>query len=156
MRSVPLLELADARRIAAAAQAEADRRGATVTVALVDSGGHPLLLERRDGASPSSAVAALGKARMAALNGKPTADQEQAINGPRPALLQLACLLGQPAAAMAGGVPLLHNGALPRGDRHLGHDAGGGCGDRRGGGCCVRCGRDSLTAAGSSSIQPWL
>ncbi|MCS5691982.1 heme-binding protein [Cyanobium sp. FGCU-6] len=110
MRSVPLLELADARRIAAAAQAEADRRGATVTVALVDSGGHPLLLERRDGASPSSAVAALGKARMAALNGKPTADQEQAINGPRPALLQLACLLGQPAAAMAGGVPLLHNG----------------------------------------------
>lgn len=110
MRSVPLLELVDVRRIAAAAHAEADRLGAAVTVALVDGGGHPLLLERRDGASPSSAAAALGKARMAALNGKPTADQEQAINGPRPALLQLQGVLGEPVAAMAGGLPLRLDG----------------------------------------------
>jgi glc operon protein GlcG len=110
MRSVPQLELTDARRIAAAAQAEAERHGAAVTVAVVDGGGHPLLLERRDGASPASAAAALGKARMAALNGKPTADQEAAINGPRPALLQLQGLLGEPSAAMAGGMPLLLEG----------------------------------------------
>lgn len=110
MRSAPLLELSDARRIAAAAQAEAARRTAAVTVAVVDAGGHPLLLERRDGASPASAAAALGKARMAALNGKASADQEAAINGPRPALLQLQGLLGEPAAAMAGGLPLLHEG----------------------------------------------
>jgi glc operon protein GlcG len=110
MRTVSLLELADARRIAAAAQAEADRRGAVVSVTVVDGGGHPLLLERCDGASPASAAAALGKARMAAINGKATADLEAAINGPRPALLQLAGLLGEPAAAMAGGLPLLHDG----------------------------------------------
>lgn len=110
MRRVPLLELTDARRIAAAAQAEAERHGAAVTVAVVDGGGHPLLLERRDGASPASAAAALGKARMAALNGKPTADQEAAINGPRPALLQLQGLLGEPSAGMAGGMPLLLEG----------------------------------------------
>jgi glc operon protein GlcG len=44
---------------------------------------------------------------MAALNGKPTAALEASINAERPALLQLAGLFGQPAAAMAGGLPLL-------------------------------------------------
>jgi len=102
------LDLADARRLALAAHAEAERHAARVTIAICDAGGHLLLLERRDGASCSSAETAAAKARMAALNGSPTAVQEQAINGPRPALLQLAGLLSLPAAAMAGGLPLLH------------------------------------------------
>jgi glc operon protein GlcG len=76
MRQIPHLELNDCR--------------ALVSLAVVDAGGHPLLLERRDRASPASAAAALAKARMAALNGKATADLEAAINGPRPALQQLA------------------------------------------------------------------
>lgn len=102
------LELTDARQLIAAAQAEAEQRSARVTIAICDSGGHLLVLERRDGASCSSAETAAAKARMAALNGSPTAVQEQAINGPRPALLQLAGLLSLPAAAMGGGLPLLH------------------------------------------------
>ena len=110
MRSAPVLELADARRLVQAAWAEARCRDATVSVAVVDGGGHPLLLERADGASPASAAAALAKARMAALNNKPTAVLEQAINAERPALLQLAELLGPPAAAMAGGLPLVLDG----------------------------------------------
>ena len=104
------LDLSDARRLAAAAHAEAEGRSARVTIAICDGGGHLLLLERRDGASCSSAETAAAKARMAALNGTPTAVQEQAINGPRPALLQLAGLLSLPAAAMAGGLPLLLEG----------------------------------------------
>lgn len=110
MRACLALDLADCRLIAAAAHAEADRREAAITVTIVDAGGHPLLLERRDGASPASAAAALAKARMAALNGKATAAMEAAINGERPALGQLAASLGQPAAAMAGGLPLLQQG----------------------------------------------
>jgi glc operon protein GlcG len=110
MRSVLCLELADGRALVAAAHQEASRRGATVSVAVVDAGGHPLLLERPDGASPASGAAALAKARMAALNGKPTADLEAAINGQRPALQQLAGALGEPVAAMAGGIPLLREG----------------------------------------------
>jgi uncharacterized protein GlcG (DUF336 family) len=102
------LDLADARQLAAAAQAEAQRCNARVTIAICDGGGHLLLLERRDGASCSSAETAAAKARMAALNGSATAVQEQAINGPRPALLQLAGLLSLPAAALGGGLPLLH------------------------------------------------
>ena len=80
-----------------------------MSIAICDAGGHLLLLERLDGASPASTEAAAAKARMAALNGTPTAEQEQAINGERPALLQLSGLLGQPAVAMAGGLPLQLN-----------------------------------------------
>ena len=110
MRHQPLLELDDCRAIVAASHQAADQLEASVSIAVVDSGGHLLLMERRDGASPASAEAAIAKARMAALNGKPTAAMEASINTDRPALLQLAGLLGQPAAAMAGGLPLLQDG----------------------------------------------
>lgn len=110
MRSIPALELADCRRIAAAAEAMAAQHQATVSLAICDGGGHPLVLMRLDGATPSSASVAMAKARMAALNGKSTADQEAAINGSRPALLQLAGLLKEGAVAMGGGLPLVVNG----------------------------------------------
>ncbi|MFN5464260.1 MAG: heme-binding protein [Cyanobacteriota bacterium] len=107
MRTVPQLNLTDAQAMVALAHQEASRRNACVSVAVVDAGGHPLLLERGDGASPASATVALAKARMAALNGKPSAAMEAAINGGRFALLQLAAALDGPAAAMGGGLPLL-------------------------------------------------
>jgi glc operon protein GlcG len=109
MHTSPQLDLADARAIVAGARSEAEQRGAAVSIAICDGGGHLLLLERLDGASPASAETAGAKARMAALTGKPTAEQEQAINGERPALLQLSSLLGLPAVAMGGGVPLQLN-----------------------------------------------
>jgi glc operon protein GlcG len=84
---------------------------ATVSLAICDAGGHPLLVIRLDGASPSSTAVAMAKARMAALNGKPTADQEAAINGSRPALLQLSAVFKEAAVAMGGGLPLLHRGS---------------------------------------------
>ena len=111
MRTIAALELADCRRIAAAAEAMAAQHQASVSLAICDGGGHPLLVVRLDGASPSSTAVAMAKARMAALNGKPTADQEAAINGPRPALLQLDGVLKEGAVAMGGGLPLLHSGS---------------------------------------------
>ena len=116
MESVLSLQRTDALALVQAAHQEADRHLTAsglvgpVTIAVVDRGGHLLVLERRDGASPASAQAALAKARQAALCGQPTADQEAAINGPRAALLQLASLLDGPAAAMGGGLPLLADG----------------------------------------------
>ena len=104
MRQISLLELDDCRAIVIAAQAEADRRGAVVSLAVVDAGGHPLLVERRDGASPASVAAALAKARMAALNGKSTEAMEAAIN------VQLSGAMGEPTLAMAGGLPLMIQG----------------------------------------------
>ena len=110
MRNLPQIELADARALLATAASAARRHGAQVSLALVDAGGHGLLLERLDGASPASAAVALGKARMAALSGKPSLELEAAINQGRPALLQLAGALGPPALAMAGALPLLWQG----------------------------------------------
>ncbi|MCX5947169.1 MAG: heme-binding protein [Cyanobacteria bacterium] len=52
-------------------------------------------------------IAALAKARLAAFNGKPTEAMEAAINGERPALMQLSGAMGEPSLAMAGGLPLL-------------------------------------------------
>ena len=110
MRIIPQLQLDDCRRIAAASEAMAQQDSAVVSIAICDGGGHLLLLQRLDGASAASTEAAIAKARMAALNGKPTADQEAAINAERPALAQLAGVFGQPAVAMAGGLPLLVQG----------------------------------------------
>ena len=100
MRHQPHLELADCRSIAAASHLAADQHQARVSIAVVDAGGHLLLLERRDGSSPASAEAAIAKARMAALNGKPTAALEASINGERPALLQLVPHSGQSILSM--------------------------------------------------------
>ncbi|MFN7898959.1 MAG: heme-binding protein [Synechococcaceae cyanobacterium] len=110
MRNLPQIALADARALLATAASAARRHRALVSLALVDAGGHGLLLERLDGASPASATGALGKARMAALSGKPSLELEAAINQGRPALLQLAGALGPPALAMAGALPLLWQG----------------------------------------------
>ena len=115
MQATHQLQLGDVRQIVEAAHCAAAAHGdaagpARVSIAVVDGGGHLLTLDRRDGASAASAETAIAKARMAALNGKPTAPQEQAINNERPALAQLAGIFGQPAVAMAGGIPLIHNG----------------------------------------------
>lgn len=99
----PHLELADCRSIAAASHLAADQHQARVSIAIVDAGGHLLLLERRDGSSPASAEAAIAKARMAALNGKPTAAMEASINAERPALLQEDSCLG--AIGVSGMTP---------------------------------------------------
>ena len=50
MKSKPTLELADIKRIAAAAEAEAVANGWAVSIAIVDDGGHLLWLQRLDGA----------------------------------------------------------------------------------------------------------
>ena len=71
MQTSLCLDLADARQLIAAAQSEAEQRSARVTIAICDSGGHLLVLERRDGASCSSAETAAAKARMAALDETP-------------------------------------------------------------------------------------
>ena len=110
MRLDPCLELADCQAIADAALNVARRLGGGVSLAVVDGGGQLLLALRLDGASPVSAEAALAKARLAALSGKSSASFEDAINGPRPALAQLTAAISQPAAAMAGGLPLVTAG----------------------------------------------
>ncbi len=67
-----VLTLSAAKEVGLAAEAEAQRRGATVVIAVVDDGGHLLLLERLDDTQVASSEVAIGKARTAAIFRRPS------------------------------------------------------------------------------------
>jgi len=106
LNSKPFLGLDDARRIAAAAEAEARQNQWAVAIAIVDDGGHLLWLQRLDGAAPISAQIAPAKARTAALGRRDSRIYEEMINGPRAAFLSAPGLEGM----LEGGVPVLVQG----------------------------------------------
>ncbi|MBE7418214.1 MAG: heme-binding protein [Ideonella sp.] len=106
MKSKPVLASDDARRIAAAAEAEALRHHWAVTIAVVDDGGHLLWLQRLDGAVPISAEIAPAKARTAALGRRESKVYEDLINQGRVSFLSAPMLHGM----LEGGVPILVDG----------------------------------------------
>ena len=106
MKHKPTLVQEDCRRIAAAAEAEAQRNGWAVTIAIVDDGGHLLWLQRLDGAPPISAHIAPAKARTAAVGRRESKVYEDMINQGRQAFLSAPTLQGM----LEGGVPNGHDG----------------------------------------------
>jgi uncharacterized protein GlcG (DUF336 family) len=78
-----------------------------VTIAIVDSGGHLLWLQRLDAAAPVSAEIAPAKARTAALGRRETKVYEDMINGGRVSFLSAPAIQGM----LEGGVPILVEGA---------------------------------------------
>jgi glc operon protein GlcG len=102
----PYLTHDDARRIAAAAEAEARAHQWAVSIAVVDDGGHLLWLQRLDGAPPVSAHIAPAKARTAALGRRESKGYEDIINGGRAAFLSAPTLEGM----LEGGVPVMVQG----------------------------------------------
>jgi glc operon protein GlcG len=106
MKNKPVLELADLKAIAAAAEAEALKNQWAVTIAIVDDGGHLLWLQRLDGAAPSSAHIGPAKARTAALGRRESKAYEDMINGGRVSFLSAPELEGM----LEGGVPILKDG----------------------------------------------
>lgn len=105
MRTKFSLTLADARRVVAAAEAEAVENGWSVVIAVVDDGGHLVLLQRLDGTQAASSEIATQKARAAALFKRPTKALEDVVAGGRLAMLSLPGL-----TAVEGGAPLLYRG----------------------------------------------
>lgn len=106
MKTTHVLTLDDARKIAAAAEAEALRNGWVVSIAICDAGGHPLWLQRLDGAAPLTAAVAPAKAHTCAMSGKPSKVYEDMINKGRTAAL---CM---PIAPLEGGEPICANGLV--------------------------------------------
>lgn len=105
------LSIAEARQVIADGVAEAARLGAPgAAIAVVDAGGHPLALERLDGTFAAAGTISFGKARTAALFGRPTRGMENAINDGRTALT--AVVHEVDAVPLQGGVPLLEAGRL--------------------------------------------
>ncbi len=102
-----VLTLKAAKTIAAAAEAEANKRGSTVVIAVVDDGGHLLLLERLDNTQVASVEVAIGKARTAAIFRRPSKDFEDQIKNGRAASLVLPG-----ATPLQGGIPILVDGKV--------------------------------------------
>ena len=106
MKSKAVLEFAEIKAIAAAAEAEAIKNNWPVTIAIVDDGGHLLHLQRLDGAAPISAHIAPSKANTAAIGRRESKVYEDMVNGGRVAFLSAPAIHGM----LEGGVPILKDG----------------------------------------------
>jgi glc operon protein GlcG len=102
-----VLTLAAARRIVAAAEAEARTRGVGVVVAVVDDAGHVIELARMDNAQVASVNVGIGKARTAAIYRRPSRVFEEQIRNGRIAALALA-----DATPLQGGLPIVIDGKV--------------------------------------------
>ena len=102
-----VLTLDTAKKIAAATEAEARKRGATVVIAVVDDGGYLLVLERLDDAQVASVDVGIAKARTAAIFRRPSGVFEDQVKNGRIAALALPG-----AVALKGGVPIIVEGKV--------------------------------------------
>ncbi len=101
------LTLEAAKKIVAAAEAEAAKNKFTMVICVVDDGGNVIMLERMDGTQLGSVQVAQDKA-MTALNFKrPTKALEDAVAGGRNAVLKLTG-----AIPIEGGIPITVDGVI--------------------------------------------
>lgn len=102
------LTLQAARKMVAAAEAEAERQHLRGVIAVVDEGGWPILVERMDNSAYIASVElAPAKARTAALFKKPSGALEDAINHGR-----IAALSARDFIEMQGGFPIVVGGQV--------------------------------------------
>lgn len=106
--SRPTLTLEGARRVIAAAVAEAHAKGAPGgVIAVVDDGGNLMALERLDQTFAAGANISIGKARTAALFKRPTRVFEEIIKNGRTSMVAL-----NDFTPLQGGVPITVDGAI--------------------------------------------
>ncbi len=101
------LTLEAAKKIVAAAEAEAAKNKWTMVICVVDDGGHIILLEKMDGTQLGSVQVAQDKATTALNFKRPTKALEDAVAGGRNAVLKLTG-----AIPIEGGIPIVVNGEL--------------------------------------------
>lgn len=148
MKSSLKLELAEARRMAAAALQRAQELGVPETVCITDEGGFPLVLERMDGARVTGPQIAWNKAFTAAGHKRSTHLFNQPPNGP--------ALPGNEAfgiqwsfegrfAVFVGGFPVVVDGQVVGG---VGLSGGNGEQDTQCGLAALQALKEQLEAAG--------
>src|SRR5262249_26328168 len=102
-----VLTLDAAKKIAAAAEAEAMKRGSTVVIAVVDDGGDLLVFHTLHATQLARIEVGIGKARTAAIFRRPSKDFEDQIRNGRVAALALTG-----ATPLQGGIPILADGKI--------------------------------------------
>ena len=99
------LNLAALKTMAAAAEAEAQKRGVHVTICIVDESGNLLFLQKADGAGLNTIQFAQKKAKYAALYGRPSAAAEDTLKSGN-----LAVLVFPDGFPNRGGLPIKVDG----------------------------------------------
>jgi glc operon protein GlcG len=103
------INLESAKKIAAAGEAFAEKNQWTVVIAIVDTGGNIVLLQRMDNTQIGSVDVALGKARTANNFKRPTKAFEDAIAGGAAGARVLSI---DGVYAIEGGEPIISNGKI--------------------------------------------
>jgi len=102
MRQKHVLDLESAKRVAAAAEQEAEKNGWNVAIVIVDDGGHLVYLQR-DNVQLGSIDVAINKAKAALIFRRPTRFWQDMISGERPEYLAMPGIL-----PVEGGLPLFY------------------------------------------------
>jgi uncharacterized protein GlcG (DUF336 family) len=105
----PPIGIESARKVMAAAEAEAAKNNWAVVIAIIDSGGHIVMLHRRDDVQLSSIEIAQGKAKTALMFKRPSKVLDDAIGGGGPGLRFLAL---KDIVPLEGGVPIVADGKI--------------------------------------------
>ncbi len=104
----PFIDLAKAKELAAAAEAEASKRQWKMAISIVDPTGEPVYFEKMDDTQYASIGIAVAKARTAARFRRSTAAFYDVIETGHPSIAAIDPTL----VAIPGGLPLIANGKL--------------------------------------------
>ena len=105
----PPIGIENARKIMTAAEGEASKNNWAVVIAIIDSGGHLVMLHRRDDVQLSSLEIAQGKARTSLMFKRPSKVLDEAISGGGAGLRFLALPNIVP---LEGGMPIIFDGKI--------------------------------------------
>jgi len=105
----PPIGIEAARKVMNAAEEEAVKNNWAVVIAIIDSGGHIVMLHRRDDTQLSSIEIAQGKARTALMFKRPSKVLDDAIGGGG---LGLRFLALKDIVPLEGGLPIVSEGRI--------------------------------------------
>lgn len=98
------------RAVAAALQFAREHQAPGGAIAVVDSGGHVILVERLDGTFPAGTDISVGKARTAVMFRRATRGIEETINKGRDAMIPVAAVTW--FTPLQGGIPITVDGEI--------------------------------------------
>jgi len=105
----PPIGIENARRVMAAAEAEATKNNWAVVIAIIDSGGHIVMMHRFDNTQLSSIDISQGKAKTALMFKRPTKVLDDAIQAGGGGLRFLAL---KDIVPLEGGIPIVIDGKI--------------------------------------------
>jgi glc operon protein GlcG len=101
------ITLETAKKMMAAAEAEAQKNGWAMAIAVVDASGGLIMFQKLDETQPGSIAVAINKARTAANFKRPTRALDEAVREGRTQFLAV-----EGAVPMGGGVPVIADGKV--------------------------------------------